>query len=185
MCTCRRSSSPRWAAFSLRIGMVVFLHEFILLFLYCSTLHRMRATVIGRAWGRRRSRRWGQACRTRSPPCAVERCIRAIQLDHLREQRGPELVTRCQRAARRSERAPNYDVVSGARSRRPWWAESPSVAYRAALARGRPQRRLVARVRTQRRVSHDRVGAHVGSAYRLHLPHRVFAWRCTRMSRGS
>jgi hypothetical protein len=29
------------------------LHECILLYLCCSTLHWMRATVMGRAWGRR------------------------------------------------------------------------------------------------------------------------------------
>ena len=34
----------------------------------------------------------------------------------------------CRPGRRRSERAPNYDVVSGARIRRPWWAESFSVA---------------------------------------------------------
>ena len=67
------------------------------------------------------------------------RCIRAIQLDNLGGQRGPELVDRRQRATMpsgplgaRMQRAPNYDAVSGARRRRPWWAERPSVPSRAA-----------------------------------------------------
>jgi len=63
------------------------------------------------------------------------RCIRAIQLDNLGGQRGPELVDRRQKATMpsgplgaRMQRAPNGDAVSGARRRRPWWAEPPAPA---------------------------------------------------------
>ena len=91
------------------------------------------------SWGERGvgvARRRSQACRIRSPPASA---AYEPQLCHLGEQRGPELVGRRQRATMpsgslgaRMQRAPNYDVASGARSKRPWWAESPSVAYRAA-----------------------------------------------------
>ena len=83
------------------------------------------------------ARRRGLACRTRSPPSSA--AYEPYSLTTLVSSAGQsssatarEPPCRPGRSALDMQRAPNYDVVSGARCRRPWWAERPSVACRAA-----------------------------------------------------
>jgi hypothetical protein len=159
-----------------------------------------------RLWpGALNSRLWPRACaetglrasmvaEPRPPvfaPLSWVVCIRAIQLDHLGEQRGPELVARCQRAtmpsgplgARSERRITTYclELALGGRGGRKASALHETRHWRAGVRSG-GRLRAYALTAEFNSIASARTLAQL-IACTCHIA--CVAWRCTRMSRGS